>query len=78
MLNGIAKFLNSKEIRYESVKFRYYSPLWNSKPVRYIRKFVISENSLYLCSYLTSFIVSYNWHFEGNLKIGNFHCFDKK
>lgn len=26
MLNGSAIFLNCKEIRYKSVKFRYYSP----------------------------------------------------
>lgn len=41
MLIGSATFLICKEIRYTSFSFRYYSPLWNSKSVPFIRKFVI-------------------------------------
>lgn len=43
MLNGSSNFLNCEEIRYKSVKFRYYTHLRDSKSVRYIRKFVIFE-----------------------------------
>lgn len=40
MLNSSENFFNCKEICYKSVKFHHYSSLWNSKSVRYIRKFV--------------------------------------
>lgn len=41
MLNGSAI---CNRFRYGSVKFRYHSPLWDSKSVRYVRKFVASES----------------------------------
>lgn len=42
MLSGINNFLNCKVIRFKRVEFCFYSPLRDSKPVRYFRKFAIS------------------------------------
>lgn len=43
MLNDSAIFFKCKESRNKSVKLGYYSSLRNSKSVRSIRRFVISE-----------------------------------
>lgn len=43
MSNGSAYFLYHKEIRYQSLNFRHFLTIRDSKSVRYIRKFVITE-----------------------------------
>lgn len=54
MSNSSANFLCQREIRYQSLKFRHFTTLRDSKSVRTIRKFVISKFviTVTFCKYL--------------------------